>query len=555
MLAIARTLERPVSRAPRAHSRVSRSPWAERVAAAAVVVGGAVRVEEFLWRRSLWLDEALVVNNIVSRGYVALLHPLSGEQGAPLGWLWVQRTMVTLFGANEYALRLVPLAAGIAALALVHWLARHVLGPWPAALATWILALSPQAVRYSVEVKQYSTDLAISAALLFLALQAVEHRVVDGRQDRRAIIGWGWLGAIAVWWSHPAIFVIAGTAVVLAFDAARTRAADGGASWRLVLRASIPWLVSFALDWLVSLRRLGRDPFLHSFWAAGFPPTPVRPTSLLSWLVRAPSHLPVDPGGIPMAGVAALLAAVGLGAASVRRRVPGAMITMPLLVAVGAALVGAYPLRGRLALWLLPVLVVGLAGLLVTTKEVKVLAAVVVALVLLVHAPAHQVLNLVHHPTTFQDTRPLLQAVHRRLQPGDQIWVHAEDNAAARFYALSTGAALTHELHDEPSDLCVGNPDLRAVGAGHRVWFVYAYHGSDAPADEEVVLVAHLRAAGHLESSLRRPSAAAYLLDFGAGPDLATASPSDIPCISVSEAPPVRPTGLHAGPFGLGSGL
>jgi uncharacterized membrane protein len=229
---IARTLERPVAatRPTHAHARVSRARWAERVAAAAIAVGAGIRIEQFLWRRSLWLDEALVANNIVSRSYAALLHPLSGEQGAPIGWLWVQRTMVVVFGANEYALRLLPLLAAIASLALVHWLARHVLGPWPAAVATWLLALSPQAIRYSGEVKQYSTDLAIAAALILLALEAAEHRVVDGRQDRRAIIGWGWLAAVAVWWSHPAVLVVAGTATVLAIDALR-RHKEGVKSW------------------------------------------------------------------------------------------------------------------------------------------------------------------------------------------------------------------------------------------------------------------------------------------------------------------------------------
>ena len=564
MLAIARTLERPLPPARRsplpgrtkrthAHARVSRSQWAEWVAGAAVVVGGGIRIEQFLWRRSLWLDEALVANNIVSRGYAALLHPLSGEQGAPIGWLWVQRTMVNLFGANEYALRLVPLATGILALALVHWLARHVLGPWPAAVATWLLALSPQAVRYSVEVKQYSSDLAISAALLFLALQAVERRAVDGRQDRRAIVAWGWLGAVAVWWSHPAIFVVAGTAAVLAVDAAWRHRTEldrpaGRQELVVVLQASLPWLVSFALDWMVSLRRLGRDPFLHSFWAAGFPPAHGTVPSVLAWLVRAPSHLAADPAAISRAGLAALVILAGLIVASIRKPVQGAMVWLPLAVAISAALLSAYPLRGRLALWLMPILIVGLAAVVVPRFG----AVTVIAVALLVQGSVHQVVTVVRHPPTFQDTRPLLEAVHAELQRGDQIWVHAEDNAPARFYALMTGAVLTHLVQDEPADHCIGNPNLHGVGAGHRVWFVYAYHGSDAPLDEEVVLVQHLQAAGHLVRRIHRPSATAYLVDFRAVPDIASTPRSDIPCVTVTEADPVHPTGLRTGAFGTG---
>lgn len=553
---IVRTLERPVAgaRPDRAHARVSRSQWAEWVAGAALVVGGAVRIEQFLWRRSLWLDEALVANNIVARSYGGLLHQLDGKQGAPIGWLWVQRTMVLIFGNNEYALRLVPLAAGIAAVALVHSLARHVLGPWPAAAAAWMLALSPQAVRYSVEVKQYSSDLAVSAALIFLALQSVERKVLHGRQDRRAILAWGWLAAFAVWWSHPAIFVVAGTAVMLAVDAIRR---DGirGRDARVVVRASVPWVLSFALDWFVSLRPLGHDPFLRAFWSAGYPPKPIGPGSLLSWLVRAPAHLVVDPGGIVLTGLGAVVVVVGLLAALLRRPIRSGMVTAPFAVGLAAACAGSYPLRGRLALWVLPVLYVGLAGILalaLNAKRPAVVAGATALVVVIGWAPAAAVFGVARHPTTFQDTRPLLQAVHRQLRPGDQVWVHAEDNAAMRFYGFITGTVLTHEVQDRPADLCVGNPNLRSVGSGHRVWFIYAYHGSDAPIDEEPVLVEHLRSAGHLLEQLERPAAHAYLFDFSAAPDVAGVGIHDIPCVTVTVAPTVRPTGLKTGVLGTG---
>jgi hypothetical protein len=124
-----------------------------------------------------------------------------------------------------------------------------------------------------------------------------------------------------------------------------------------------------------------------------------------------------------------------------------------------------------------------------------------------------------------------------------------------RFYALITGAVLTHEVQDEPAVRCVGNPNLHAVGAGHRVWFVYAYHGSDAPADEERVLVQHLQLAGHLIGSIHRPNATAYLFDFVAPPDRTGVVGGDLTCVTVTIADPVRATGLTTGAVGLGRGV
>ena len=521
----------------RTHARVGESPWASRAAAAGLVAGAAVRIEQFAWRRSLWVDEALVANNILTRSFAGLTHRLAGEQAAPIGWLWAQRTLVLGLGENEYALRVLPLVAGIAALFLVHRVALRVIGPWPAAMTTWLLAMSPAAVRYSVEVKQYSTDLAIAAGLVFLALRAVDHRVTDGRQDRHAVAAWGIAGAVAVWVSHPAVLVMAATALVLGSDALRRR---GGRERRVAVLASAPFVIGFGADWWVSLRVLGRDPFLHSFWKAGFPPEPVTIGSLLSWMVRATSHLAANPGTIPLAGVAAALAGAGLVITAYRRPVEGALLVGPMLVALGAASIGAYPLDGRLALWLLPVLLMGLAASASALVEAggtviarnMAAAVTLVAFAALVRAPATNVLSVVGRPTTWQDSRPLFEAVAARIRPGDQIWVHASDWGVGQFYGRSTGLVLTGQIQD---GLCGGgNPDLGAVAGSGMVWFIYGYHGSNAPVDEEQAVVAHLQGYAHLVGSIHRPLTGAYLLDFGAPPDRPDQPLADVNCVTVT---------------------
>src|SRR5260370_9366837 len=146
-----------------------------RVAGALTVVlavaGSAVRVEQFATRRSLWVDEAMVALNIMERNYGALTRPLRYNQGAPVGWLWTERLMVQIFGVNEYALRIVPLLAGLATIGLVAVVARRMIGPWAGVTACALVAFAPAAVRYSTEVKQYSRDAAVVCGVLLLALQ------------------------------------------------------------------------------------------------------------------------------------------------------------------------------------------------------------------------------------------------------------------------------------------------------------------------------------------------------------------------------------------------
>jgi hypothetical protein len=86
-----------------------------------------MRLRQFAVNRSLWLDEAMLAGNIVSRSYGELLRPLADHQGAPLGWLWLERTVVLVFGDGERALRLVPLVAGMAVLPITLHVARRLL--------------------------------------------------------------------------------------------------------------------------------------------------------------------------------------------------------------------------------------------------------------------------------------------------------------------------------------------------------------------------------------------------------------------------------------------
>ena len=50
-------------------------------------LGAALRLTAFFHDRSLWLDEAMLARNVISRSYSELARPLAYHQGARLG-IW-----------------------------------------------------------------------------------------------------------------------------------------------------------------------------------------------------------------------------------------------------------------------------------------------------------------------------------------------------------------------------------------------------------------------------------------------------------------------------------
>ena len=63
-----------------------------------IVFGIVVRLVQYLSNRSLWADEAALALNIVNRSYSELGQPLDYDQAAPIGFLWLEKLAIDIFG-------------------------------------------------------------------------------------------------------------------------------------------------------------------------------------------------------------------------------------------------------------------------------------------------------------------------------------------------------------------------------------------------------------------------------------------------------------------------
>ncbi|UOQ77039.1 glycosyltransferase family 39 protein [Hymenobacter sp. 5516J-16] len=134
--------------------------------------------------------------NTINMGFWELAtQPFQYEQKAPIGYLWVSRLSVLLFGKREMALRLFPLLCGVGTLGVFTLIARHYLKTWGAVVAVGILALSPACIYHSVEAKQYSTELFMATLCLWLYIRFHKSASLP------ALLTWGY------WGHHPVVFV------------------------------------------------------------------------------------------------------------------------------------------------------------------------------------------------------------------------------------------------------------------------------------------------------------------------------------------------------------
>src|ERR1700731_1023069 len=116
-----------------------------------IVFGALLRLTQFLSNRSLWLDEAKLALNIVNRSFAQLCKPLDYGQGAPIGFLMLERSALHLLGSGEYALRLFPFLAGLISLLLFYQLAKRSVPTGAVPIALGLFATSAPLIYYSSE--------------------------------------------------------------------------------------------------------------------------------------------------------------------------------------------------------------------------------------------------------------------------------------------------------------------------------------------------------------------------------------------------------------------
>jgi 4-amino-4-deoxy-L-arabinose transferase-like glycosyltransferase len=406
---------------------------------AVVLLAIALRFAQYLYDRSLWMDEAFLALNIIDKPFSGLFGELGFNQAAPPGFLLLERTGVTVFGRSEYALRLFPLLFGISSIFLFKRLANILLDRGAALLALTLFSLSDALIYYSSEVKQYSAEVAIT---LLVAVAGLD--LSSRRQSRRRVAGWCLVGSTAVWFSHAAAFAVAAVLVLLAFDVARRR-------WDVVKPTAVATLV-----WLTSLgaflvyQRFTISHLLHSYGRTTPGPSAAASGGSDSFFptgvgfVRNVAGALSEAFGIPATGTrhaaAYALAAMGvLGAVAIARRAARTFVFVaaPAVGVYAAAAIGLYPILPRTILFLVPWAAVVVArGVVASTAPLRrgrsvVTLGIAAALLAVTAGTAGRHLLV---PREREEMKPVIRYLARQWKPGDSLYLFYRAQYAVRYY-------------------------------------------------------------------------------------------------------------------------
>jgi hypothetical protein len=412
-----------------------------------VVIGVGLRLWQYVSDPSLWIDEAALARNIIDRPVPALFGPLDYAQVAPPGFLLIEKAAVLTVGSSEYALRLFPLLCGIAALLAFARLAHHLLDDWAAPFAAGMFALGAPFVFFASQVKQYSSD--ILASVVVLATAAWMRR--QPGEIRRSLT-LGLVGAVAVFFSQPACFIVAGIGTALALLHVRERPRPAMGPLAVV---GIMWGLAFSAAIVIGLRAMSPTDrlYMHWYWGAGFWPVPPRNASDLLWpfeqLTYAFGAFGSGPrrtnGGLsyPWSPLFAAVMVAGYAGLWRTRRDVALFIVAPVLMTLAASAFWLYPFTGRVLSFLEPGFLLATAAGARYVLEIWPNRMQIVSPALLAVLGGSPVFAAVRGlpPERVEHIRPLVAMVAERIEPGDAVYVYYGAGQAVLYYAPRFGLA------------------------------------------------------------------------------------------------------------------
>ena len=473
-------------------------------------LGIFLRLAQYAANRSLWYDEALLASNIVNRSLAGLFKPLDYFQGAPLGFLVLEKLAVQALGSSEYALRLVPLIAGILSLFLFRWVARQTLRPESVPIAVGLFALLGPLIYYSSEVKQYSGDVAIALFILASARPLFDGRVPSAWQMFVLTA----FGAISLWFSHPAVFLLMGVGTAALVRCWTDR--NGARTGRLAIVASV-WVLSVALLYYVSVQLHLLSIVQSAYWRSqgAFPPLPPS-VATLHWLAATFFQVLEYPVGLAtLSDIGALTCLVGVVSLWAGQRVTLIALVSPLAFALAASAFHLYLFTQRFLLFAVPLLVLMIAEgtryMIAASWSRAPWLGILLAGALFFY-PAWAAAGHVVKPRLVEELKPVMAYLRAHEQPGDIVYVQ---NAAswpfeyyAGHYGFATGSYIegisAFEHWKEYLD------ELNRFHGTRRLWIVLS-HAQDG---EGEFLLHYFDARGTKRDAFERVGSAVYLYDL-----------------------------------------
>ena len=461
------------------------------------------------------MDESCLALNIVNRSLVDLFSPLDYNQGAPLGFLFLVKFVTYIFGTSEFSLRLIPLIFGIGSLIIFYVLAQRTLSPKAVPIAVGLFALSYPLIYYSSEVKQYATDVFATIILLLIAL-----RIRVRRLDYINIVISSLTGAILIWLSHPAIFILVAIALGVCLEDIFNK------SWNhlfICLAVFSIWAISFGYCYSISLSKLARNDCLISYWSNYYFGLPLFSEHNIKIFLSNLFYVFDDQSRIKLGKLKSLFSIpfiIGAGSIWVKDKNKLFILIFPIILLIITSFLHKYPFAFRLILFISPVIILvtaqGVGDICGYLKKRHAIWGILFISLFFLFFAARDA-SYIFSPTSRQDMRSVLNFMKAHYQQGENIYLYNFSRYAYNYYKHNydfpqNKVTIGTVLCDEKFKINSLNfsKDLQIMRSHRKEWVVF----SNIMDIEKIDILKKIEKYGKIINQYEAEGSSTYLFQF-----------------------------------------
>ena len=464
-----------------------------------LIIGAALRTVQYLYNRSLWTDEATLALNIVNKNFHEFFFPLDYEQGAPIGFLIIEKLAISFLGNHDYILRLFPFLCSLISLILFFSVAQWFIKQKMIPLALCFFSLSYHILYYATECKQYSSDVAIT-----LLLYATIIHVVSSGYRLSQILILGLISNIAIWLSHPSLFIIAGSNIVILLRLLKDKKNKKSAHWFLFL-CSLE-MINFLVLYSVSLRTLFDSTHLVILegWTFAYMPFPPRSPADFKWFISNFFGIFKHPGGL-LPSLSVFPFFIGCITMVREKNDNFLLLALPLFLTLLASGLHLFPFSGRLILFIVPILLLWITKGIEKISEYSSIVGVALTAAMLCF-PILSATRYLMYPRTKEEIKPIMAYLKKNKRPEDIIYLQDAAKFSFQYYSNQYGFQKSEYVTGE-------GKDLKKFQGRKRFWIVFS-HVESIVYNKKYLTLLYLDTIGKKLDSFIQTGTEVYLYDL-----------------------------------------
>ena len=466
--------------------------WFEIILVTFILLGVVISLMDLLHNKSLWLDEACLALNIVSRSYLELLTPLANNQSAPIGFLFTEKLLTNILGNHDWALRIFPFFSFIISIFLFYILNNRLLKSVKAALFSCALfSLNFLLISYSTGVKQYSIDVLVAILIVLSSLRF--------NKNNLSIFLHTCIGAIAIWYSNVAVIVLITVAIYDIYFSLFNNEKNKLSIPISIFIPSFIWLVSFITYYLLFISNHPHTDNMVNYWNSHFLPNNIFSQEFYTFLydkVRMIFAKLIQTNDLWF--IALTFYSIGLFSLIKEKKINYLYILcFPIVVHLALSFFHLYPFEGRFLLYQIPFVIMPISyGIIFISRHFNnyYVSEIITICLLLTYTYGTFTGNFDE-----EEIKKSLSYVNTHISSEDHVYVYYSSRPAFKFYKNNYhNIKKTNKIHF--GSFSRGNPkkyisEINSIS--DDIWLIFSHmytewHPNKPPETEEQFIIKNL---------------------------------------------------------------